>query len=215
MPDTVPPTTAPQPPWYVAQALPNHQTKAIANIRTQLALNVFAPREAHTAIIRGRLAERLRYAFGTYLFIQAPLRDAATWQALTATRGIARVIGGGSPWPLKPGTVEALQARCDADGYWERDAGDRALATLYRVGQTVHAERGMWAGHYGVVVRDEIIRGRIAVVFGLFNRGGVAGGAAAEGGVAVPVEVVMLAAAPDDPTARRYDKAVRGRGIRW
>ncbi|MDK3017750.1 transcription termination/antitermination protein NusG [Pseudodonghicola flavimaris] len=115
--------------WYVAQLKPNGLALALRHLSRQ-GFRGFAPRLAVAGGQKGKTATAPRPVFPGYVFVQF-VPEQQRWQAINATRGIARLIVGDPrrPLPLPSSFMAGLMARCDASGVIARPGdlceGDR------------------------------------------------------------------------------------------
>lgn len=111
--------------WYAALVKPNGFALAEKNLAQQ-GFAYFAPKRMERVTLRGKLTDVSRLLFSGYIFVRFnPVVD--TWQAINATRGIARLIINDvrHPHHLPAPFMAGLMARCDEDGMLQ---GDTALS---------------------------------------------------------------------------------------
>ncbi|GKY89221.1 transcription termination/antitermination protein NusG [Sinisalibacter aestuarii] len=101
--------------WYLAQLKPNALRIAERNLHRQ-GFRTFLPQVEETKRRGGRFETALKPLFPGYVFVAF---DATLggWRAINATQGITRLVGlGRGPVAVHRGIMDALRARCDAQG---------------------------------------------------------------------------------------------------
>lgn len=102
--------------WFLVQLKPNGQLRAVTNLERQ-GFQTFAPLKSVTERRGGRLRPAEKPLFPGYVFVALPT-DKPVWRKVNSTYGVARLVALDSrgPTPVPRGLVEAIRARCDADG---------------------------------------------------------------------------------------------------
>lgn len=128
--------------WYLLQCKSNQQQRALMHLQNQH-FSCFCPTHpVQRKTRRGRLATLRESLFPNYLFIQ--LDHSCNWRALSATRGVSRVVGfNGSPLPVPDTVVQALQQRCKNT--------DEPAAPLFRPGERVQITEGAFRDMQAIV----------------------------------------------------------------
>lgn len=108
--------------WFLAQCKPGQEHLAADRLAGRGLARVFLPRERRNRRWRGRVQTLLLPVFPGYLFLSPAGSGAATspdWAAIRSTRGVTRIVSfeaGMQPALVPLAAVEALAARCDAEG---------------------------------------------------------------------------------------------------
>ncbi len=118
--------------WFLAQLKPNCARLAVRNLVRQ-GFRTFLPVHQETVRRDTRFANRMQPLFPGYLFVGVDAADGG-WSSINGTHGVTRLVSfGRNPVPLPDGLVDALMARCDADGLLRPDvavkAGDQVVMT--------------------------------------------------------------------------------------
>ena len=129
--------------WFAIQARPGAEAAAESNLRA-LPVETLLPlarRLVHHATRRPRMA--VRPLFPGYLF--ARFCAAASLRAVSYSRGVLRVVGGGGrPWAVDDVIVADIRERIGPEGCVE--IGERPL----RVGDSVRINTGPLSGWAGI-----------------------------------------------------------------
>ncbi|MDA3889656.1 MAG: transcriptional activator RfaH [Allgaiera sp.] len=108
--------TAAEAPWYIAQLRPNGLQMATRGLLRQ-GFEMFLPKVPNNSPKTRRTGPEWVPLFPGYVFVRFdPARPA--WRTINSTRGVSRLVGFGpeGPSPVPFRLVDALQARCDAEG---------------------------------------------------------------------------------------------------
>lgn len=139
--------------WFVAQLKPNAHELARRNLAQQ-GFRVFLPLHEETRQARGRFVTRVRPLFPGYIFVALNTAE-AQWRAVSATRGITRLISlGAAPTPVPRPLIHALMQRCDQRGHLvaqpERQPGDLVklatgpFAELVGTVESIASDQRIW-----------------------------------------------------------------------
>ncbi|MFM9975731.1 MAG: transcription termination/antitermination protein NusG [Beijerinckiaceae bacterium] len=149
--------------WYVVQAQPNREMRAVHELLAQ-GFEVFLPRYLRQCRHARRITQAAAPLFPGYFFVAF---DAAVqrWRSINGTIGVVRLITSlEQPSPIARGVVEGLMARCDAQGYIPLPS-----RSAFEPGEAVRISDGSFAESLGLF---EEIRGqnRIAILLELLGR---------------------------------------------
>jgi transcriptional antiterminator RfaH len=150
--------------WYCIQHQPARgETAALELIRQ--GFEVWHPLRPATVRHARKVTQVLRPVFPGYIFVRFDVqRD--RWRCIVSTRGVHRLFYSSpeTPWPVRPGIIEALQAEQAAAGSLDRPAD-----SLIRAGATVRINPGSPMGdQMGPVLRVD--GGKVTVEVALFGR---------------------------------------------
>jgi transcriptional antiterminator RfaH len=149
--------------WYVAQTLPNAESRAVAHLGRQ-GFSTYLPRY----LKRRRHARRVDVVptplFPRYLFVEI---DTAVhrWRSICSTVGVSRLVCNGDvPQAVPDPIVAALRAREDENGFVQFD-----LRSSFRAGDKICVLDGALTGCFGLYegMKDSE---RIAVLLDLLGR---------------------------------------------
>ena len=155
--------TPSQPEWYVVQAQPNAESKAVAHLGRQ-GFATYMPRY----LKRRRHARRIDVVtaplFPRYLFVEIDMAI-QRWRSIYSTIGVSRLIcAGGVPAPVPRYVVATLKDREDANGFIQLERQPQ-----FRIGDQIRVREGVFSdclGLYdGMADRD-----RVAVLLDLLGR---------------------------------------------
>ena len=104
-----------------------------------------------------------RPLFPRYLFVRIDL-DAEQWRSVLGTVGVISLVGGDPPAPVADTVIEAIKARCDAQGLVRIDPG-LGLSE----GQGVRIAEGPLADLEGVFLEIDD-QSRVAILLSLMGR---------------------------------------------
>lgn len=118
--------------WFLAQLKPNCARIAVRNLERQ-GFRTFLPLHQQTIRRDTRFANRTQPLFPGYLFVAVDAADGG-WSAINGTQGVTRLVGfGNRPAQVPNGLVDAMLARCGADGLLRPEvavkAGDEVVMT--------------------------------------------------------------------------------------
>lgn len=149
--------------WYVVQAQPNAERKAIGHLERQ-GFTTYLPRY----LKRRRHARRVDIVpaplFPRYLFVAIDL-NSQRWRSIFSTVGVSRIIcHGEQPVAVPEQVIAALKAREDTDGFVQLDNRPN-----FRLGDNVRVLDGVFADCLGLYdgMKDSA---RIAVLLDLLGR---------------------------------------------
>lgn len=147
--------------WFVVQAQPRRETRAIENLQQQ-GYRIFCPRVRKTVRHARKVSTVLAPLFPSYFFVPLDLtRD--RWRSINGTRGVARIVlSGDGPAPVPRGVVESLQAKMNPDGSMN-------WSSSLEVGQTVRIADGPFADLVGTLEHLGS-DGRVRVLLALLGR---------------------------------------------
>lgn len=150
-------------PWFVAQVKPNCLSLAVRNLRRQ-GFSIFAP----TLEVTRRRGDAFKTAYAPlfpgYIFLSLGA-EIVHWRSVNSTYGVGRVVSfGGAPAAVDGRFVDALRARCDAEGrILPEPAGPS-----FRVGEEVRVSVGPFANLVGQIEKMAA-DGRVTVLLGLLG----------------------------------------------
>ncbi|MBT6511012.1 MAG: transcriptional activator RfaH [Rhodospirillaceae bacterium] len=148
--------------WYVVQTKSQAESRAaqhLANQDFEAWLPEFLKKRRHA-----RRTETVRRPlFPRYLFVRIDL-DAEQWRSVLGTVGVISLVGGDPPAPVADTVIEAIKARCDAQGLLRIDPG-LGLSE----GQGVRIAEGPLADLEGVFLEIDD-QSRVAILLSLMGR---------------------------------------------
>lgn len=133
--------------WYVVQAQPNGEERAIVNLERQ-GFESYLPRITKRRRQARRVQMVRRPLFPRYLFVHLDI-SAQRWRPILSTFGVSTLIRlGNDPTPVPDGMVEALQDR-------ERDGSliEVPATARFKEGQEVEVREGPFSDLIGRFVR--------------------------------------------------------------
>jgi transcriptional antiterminator RfaH len=149
--------------WYVVQAQPNAELKAVAHLNRQ-GFATYLPRYMK----RRRHARRVEHVpaplFPRYLFVGIDLA-AQRWRSIFSTVGVSRLVcNGDTPQAVPDQIVAALRGREDEAGFVRLD-----VRPNFRVGDKICVLDGALAGCFGLYegMKDSE---RVAVLLDMLGR---------------------------------------------
>jgi transcriptional antiterminator RfaH len=151
------PGTAPEGPhWYLLQCKPLQQARAELNL--QQGFTFYAPAHTVQRLRRGRVDVGTEALFPGYVFIK--LHSQSNWRALTATKGVSRVVGFGErPLAVPDALIAGLQQRLQAPA---------APVALYKAGDRVLMIDGCFK-YIEAIVQAVTPQQRIVVLLNILN----------------------------------------------
>jgi transcription elongation factor/antiterminator RfaH len=114
--------------WYVVYTQPHKEVQVQYELAKQ-GFNTFLPKLRRTVRHARRRETKSTPFFPRYLFVALHLgRD--RWRSVNGTNGVVRLVSAGeAPTAMPSGIIEAMAARCDANGHLNLDeslsVGDR------------------------------------------------------------------------------------------
>src|SRR5439155_6672445 len=136
-------TTSDEIQWFAIQARPGAEAVAESNLRA-LPIETLLPlahRRVHHATRRPRIA--VRPLFRGYLFARVCM--AVSLRAVSYSRGVLRVVGGGGqPWPVDDAIIADIRERIGPEGCVE------SAERPFGVGDSVRITTGPLAGWSGI-----------------------------------------------------------------
>jgi transcription antitermination factor NusG len=159
-------TTSDEIQWFAIQARPGAEAAAESNLRL-LPVETLLPlarRTVHHATRTPRMV--LRPLFPGYLL--GRFCAAASLRAVSYSRGVLRVVGGGGrPWPVDDAIVAEIRERIGLEGYVE--IGERP----FRVGDSVRITTGPLSGWAGVFDSELSDTQRVVILIETLQQGRV------------------------------------------
>lgn len=149
--------------WYVVQAQPNAEQKAIGHLARQ-GFTTYLPRYLKRCRHARRINIMAAPLFPRYLFVAIDL-NSQRWRSIFSTVGVSRIICHGErPVPVPEQVVAALKAREDDDGFVRLDNRPN-----FKLGDNVRVLDGVFADCLGLYdgMKDST---RIAVLLDLLGR---------------------------------------------
>lgn len=145
------------PRWYLLHCKPQQQSRAQWHLDNQDFV-CFNPTHAVQRKYRRRTCTVDEPLFPNYLFIR--LEQETDWRALTATRGVLRVVSfNGRPLPVEEQVIEGLRRRCEQCGEPE---------PLYRPGDHVVVTDGCFR-HIEAIVETTRGEDRVILLMNLLH----------------------------------------------
>jgi len=148
--------------WYVVQAQPNAERKAVAHLERQ-GFVTYLPRYLKTRRHARRVEIVPAPLFPRYLFVGIDL-DTQRWRSIFSTVGVSRLIcHGEQPTAIPEQVINSLKLRED-EGYVRLD-----YRPSFRVGDKIRVLEGAFADCLGLCegMRD---RDRVAILLDLLGR---------------------------------------------
>jgi transcriptional antiterminator RfaH len=159
-------TTSDEMQWFAIQARPSAEAAAESNLRA-LPIETLLPlarRPVHHATRRPRMA--VRPLFRGYFF--ARFCAVASLRAVSYSRGVLRVVGGGGrPWPLDDAIIADIRERIGPEGCVE--LADRPFGA----GDSVRVTAGPLAGWSGIFGSDLSDAERVVILIETLHQGRV------------------------------------------
>lgn len=153
--------------WYVAQTEPFKGLLAEAEVMA-LGYLTFHPKVRTVRRWRkSKPRERIQPYVPGYLFVSFDA-DEEGWQRINKQRGVKALMYSSleTPARVRDDALLPLMAMCDADGYLNEQEAD---CFLFKVGNTVRATDGPFAGMVGKVVQRSS-HDRVKVMLSIFGR---------------------------------------------
>ena len=126
--------------WAIAITQPNSESKATVNAERQ-GFKIWYPRLKTIRRFAGKRFEQIYPLFPRYIFVAVE----GAWRSLSNTIGISDVImSGDHPALLPQSAVQAIKARCDADGFYVVP-----VTPKFKTGQAVKVVAGPFYGFTG------------------------------------------------------------------
>jgi len=152
--------------WFAIQARPGAEAAAESNLRA-LPIETFLPlarRQVHHATRTPRVV--LRPLFPGYLFGRFCAADSL--RAVTYSRGVLRVVGGGGrPWTVDDAIIADIRKRIGPEGCVQ--IGERP----FRVGDPVRITAGPLSGWAGIFDYELSDAQRVVILIETLQRGRV------------------------------------------
>lgn len=148
-----------QPPfqWYLLQCKTQQHARSQMHLLNQ-GFVIYSPEHKAKRIVRGRPETRIEALFLGYLFVQ--LNEFSDWRALSATRGVSRVVSfNGRPYPVPEALIEGLQ---------QRFLQQINPEPLFKAGQKVLITEGCFK-HIEAIVKAVTPDDRIIVLLNILN----------------------------------------------
>jgi transcriptional antiterminator RfaH len=159
-------TTTDEVQWFAIQARPGAEAVAESNLRA-LPIETLLPlvrRPVHHATRASRMV--LRPLFRGYLF--ARFCVAVSLRAVSYSRGVLRVVGGGAqPWPVHDAIIAEIRERIGPEGCIE--LGERP----FRVGDSVRITTGPLSGWAGIFDGELSDAQRVVILIETLRQGRV------------------------------------------
>ena len=151
------------PRWYVVQAQPHGEGKAVWHLARQ-GFETYLPRYEKRRRHARRVETVAAPLFPRYLFVAID-RAAQRWRSIQSTIGVSRLVcNGDDPAAIADGVVDGLRRREDERGFVRLDSRPR-----FAIGEQVRVVDGIFASYLGLF--DGISDGeRVAVLLDLLGR---------------------------------------------
>lgn len=147
--------------WYVAETLPRAEARGKLNLERQH-FRCFLPRFRTVRRRARKVTPALAPLFPGYVFVRFD-RSASPWSSINGTFGVRRLVGDatGRPAAMPEPVMDALLARCDAEGV--------RMAEKLMVGQSVRITTGPLIDRIGTIEQLDG-QGRLKVLFEILGR---------------------------------------------
>ena len=149
--------------WFVVQAQPNAENKAISHLNRQ-GFETYMPRY----LKRRRHARRVEVVtaplFPRYLFVAIDMA-AQRWRSICSTIGVSNLVcNGGAPAAISDLVITGLQAREGADGFIRLEQRPN-----FRIGDKIRVVHGVFSDCFGLYegMKDSE---RVAILIDLLGR---------------------------------------------
>ena len=155
--------TSRQPGWYVVQAQPNAENKAVVHLERQGFASLFAALFETQAASPARRRRSATF-FPRYLFVEIDLAT-QRWRSIHSTVGVSQLVCAGDvPTPVPDYVVASLKDREDTQGFIRL-----ARQPLFRRGDRIRVRDGLFSDCLGLYdgMPD---RDRVAVLLDLLGR---------------------------------------------
>lgn len=136
------------PDWLLVSTLPSQERRAAEHVQRQ-GMVAYLPQFTEQVVVRGKVTDRPRVLFPSYLFVQATVQ---LYHKLRSTLGVSRVVlQAGEPSGLSDKAMRLLRSREDAQGFIQLPEAPAQPVPAYTPGQQVRILTGPFAGWLGVV----------------------------------------------------------------
>ena len=149
--------------WYVVETKYASEASAAENLAKQGFRTIY-PEILVKRTVRGQKVEICRPLFRGYIFVQFD-REVSGWKRIHSTRGVQRLFGGNTPWPLPAGEAERLLERCDAGPVVEDEFPGLVIGKWVRGG-----EGSGWLEGRSVKVVRFTAAGRVGVLMAIMGK---------------------------------------------
>jgi len=156
--------------WYVVHSYSGYENKVKKNLEHRIAsmnmehkiFQVVVPTEEEIEIKEGHRRKTKRRVFPGYILVQM-IMDDDSWYVVRNTPGVTGFVSSGrKPSPLRPGEVEKIFARMEAEA--------PKIKVGFREGQTVRIVDGPFADFVGTVEEMNLEKGKVRVLVSFFGR---------------------------------------------